>query len=134
MKGFLLDTNSVVAIMRDANSLVARNLALHAISEVYISSIVLFELYYGAFKSDATRKADNIQAVDELLFHILDFDANDARYAGEIRASLALRGNMIGPFDILIAGQALSLDLILVTHNIREFQRIDGLRVEDWNT
>jgi tRNA(fMet)-specific endonuclease VapC len=91
-------------------------------------------LYYGAFKSDATRKADNIRAVDGLLFQILDFDANDARYAGEIRASLALRGNMIGPFDILIAGQALSRDLILITHNIREFQRIDGLRVEDWGS
>jgi tRNA(fMet)-specific endonuclease VapC len=134
MKGFLLDTNAAVAIMRDANSLVARHLTFHAISEVYISSVVLFELYYGAFKSDAARKADNIRAVDELLFHILDFDANDARYAEEIRASLTSRGNMIGPFDILIAGQALSRDLILVTHNIREFQRIEGLRVEDWNT
>ena len=134
MKGFLLDTNAAVAIMRDAGSPVERNLTLHAISEVYISSVVLFELYYGAFKSDATRKSGNIRAVDELFFHILDFDANDARYAGEIRASLALRGNIIEPFDILIAGQALSRDLILVTHNIKEFQRIERLRVEDWNT
>jgi tRNA(fMet)-specific endonuclease VapC len=132
MSGFLLDTNVVITTLRYENSIIARTLVLHPLSEIYISSIVLFELYYGAFKS-AVHKLNNIRTVDSLCFQILDFNANDARYAGEIRASLALSGNTIGPFDILIAGQALSRDLTLITHNVKEFQRVKGLRIEDWN-
>ncbi|GHS98457.1 ribonuclease VapC [Synergistales bacterium] len=131
MNGFLLDTNAVVTTLRDENSLMARTLITRPFEEIYISAIVLFELYYGAFKS-TLRKADNIRSVDDLRFQILDFNVNDARCAGEIRASLALSGNIIGPFDILIAGQALSRGLTLITNNVKEFQRVDELRIEDW--
>jgi tRNA(fMet)-specific endonuclease VapC len=131
MKKFLLDTNAIITILRNVNSLIARTIRRHSFSEISISSIVLFELYYGAFRS-TVYKSENIRIVDDLRFQILDFDSNDAKYAGEIRASLALSGNMIGPFDILIAGQALSRDLILITHNVKEFQRVKGLQIEDW--
>jgi tRNA(fMet)-specific endonuclease VapC len=131
MNQFLLDTNAVITTLRDSNSLIARTIRLHSFVEISISSIVLFELYYGAFKS-TVYKTDNVRTIDDLCFQILDFNANDSRYAGEIRASLALSGNMIGPFDILIAGQALSRGLTLITHNVNEFQRVKGLHVEDW--
>ena len=65
-------------------------------------------------------------------FEILPFDAEDARHAGEVRAALERAGTPIGGYDVLIAGQALARDLILVTHNMREFERVAGLRIEDW--
>lgn len=76
--------------------------------------------------------ARNVNLVDSLPFEVLEFDREDARQAGEIRATLALKGTPIGTYDVLIAGQAKARDLILVTHNTREFKRIRGLRIEDW--
>jgi tRNA(fMet)-specific endonuclease VapC len=67
-----------------------------------------------------------------LRFEILEFDAEDARCSGEIRAYLAKSGRPIGPLDVLIAGQAKARSLILLTHNRREFDRVEGLAVEDW--
>jgi tRNA(fMet)-specific endonuclease VapC len=63
---------------------------------------------------------------------VLEFDEEDARHAGEIRAQLASKGTPIGPFDVLIAGQARARELTLVTHNTSEFRRVPGLKVEDW--
>jgi tRNA(fMet)-specific endonuclease VapC len=70
--------------------------------------------------------------IDALRFEIVEFDQEDARRAGEIRAALAKAGAPIGPYDVLIAGQALARSLTLVTHNVREFGRVEGLVVEDW--
>jgi tRNA(fMet)-specific endonuclease VapC len=70
--------------------------------------------------------------VDALQFVVLEFDREDARRAGEIRALLASRGSMIGPYDVLIAGQAVARDMILVTSNTNEFARVPDLRMEDW--
>jgi tRNA(fMet)-specific endonuclease VapC len=67
-----------------------------------------------------------------LRFEVLDFDREDARKAGEIRASLANAGTPVGPYDVLIAGQAVARGLTLVTNNTREFQRVASLRIEDW--
>ena len=70
--------------------------------------------------------------VDALQFVVLEFDQDDARHAGEVRAHLASKGTPIGPYDVLIAGQARARKLTLVTHNTTEFQRVPGLKVEDW--
>ena len=70
--------------------------------------------------------------MDALQFEVLDFDREDARQAGELRARLAAAGTPIGTYDVLIAGQALARAMTLVTHNIGEFQRVPELRVEDW--
>jgi tRNA(fMet)-specific endonuclease VapC len=70
--------------------------------------------------------------IDALQFVMLEFDKEDARQAGEIRALLASEGTPIGPYDVLIAGQAVARDMILVTQNTREFERVPGLRFEDW--
>ena len=75
----------------------------------------------------------NVALVDSLQFEVLEFDREDARQAGQIRAQLALKGTPIGPYDVLIAGQAKARKLILVTGNTDEFKRVAGLSIEDWN-
>jgi tRNA(fMet)-specific endonuclease VapC len=95
-----------------------------------ISAIVAHELHYAAFKSG--RALRNVALVDRLQFEIVEFDQDDARQAGEVRAVLAARGTPIGPYDVLIAGQAKAREVILVTHNTAEFGRVSGLRLEDW--
>jgi tRNA(fMet)-specific endonuclease VapC len=126
---FLLDTNAVIAMLKGNTGFRDRLLA-HLPHEFGISSIVMHELLYGAYKS-ANMEA-NLARIEGLRFEILDFDLEDARCAGELRASLAKAGAPIGPLDVLIAGQALARSLTVVTHNRREFDRVSGLSVEDW--
>jgi tRNA(fMet)-specific endonuclease VapC len=128
---YLLDTSAVIALLRRHPRLEAR-LRQEQPADVAISSIVAHELYYGAFR--ARRQQENLAIVDALAFPVLDFDAVDARSAGEVRAALAAEGTPIGPYDVLIAGQALSRGVVLVTHNTGEFERVAGLRMEDWQT
>jgi tRNA(fMet)-specific endonuclease VapC len=125
----LLDTNVVIGILRGDRQIISR-LNLHAPHEVFIPSVVLHELYYGAFRSERSAKA--LRDVDQLTFPVLEFDPADARLAGNVRYLLAKNGQPIGPMDVLIAGQALARDLTLVTRNTREFMRVDGLRLENW--
>jgi tRNA(fMet)-specific endonuclease VapC len=97
---------------------------------VAIPAIVAHELFYGAFKS--RRAAQNLALIDAIQFVVLEFDEEDARQAGAIRALLASKGTPIGPYDVLIAGQGVVWNLILVTHITQEFGRVPGLRFEDW--
>jgi tRNA(fMet)-specific endonuclease VapC len=127
---YLLDTNAVIALLNDARSPVALRAKALRPSEVAVSAVVAHELYYGAFKS--RRAAHNVALLDALPLEILPFDREDARQAGAIRAQLAGAGQPIGPYDVLIAGQALARQLVLVTHNANEFRRVAGLAVEDW--
>jgi tRNA(fMet)-specific endonuclease VapC len=130
MTRYLLDTNAVIAMLRDGASAPARRARQQRLGDVAISSIVAHELFYGAFKS--RRAVDNVALIDALRFPVVEFDKEDARQAGKIRASLAARGMAIGPYDVLIAGQAIARDMSLVTHNTQEFGRVSGLRFEDW--
>lgn len=127
---YLLDANAVIALLNDTKSLTARRARRHKPQDVGISAIVAHELYYGAFKSQ--RAARNLALVDALQFEVVEFDHEDARQSGEVRALLAARGTPIGPYDVLIAGQARARALTLVTHNTTEFGRVPGLRIEDW--
>ena len=127
---FLLDTNAVIALLDDGTSKLAQRARQHSPADIGISAIVSHELFYGAFKS---KRADqNIALVDSLRFVVVDFDKEDSRHAGAIRAALGALGSTIGPFDVLIAGQARARNLTLVSHNTREFGRVPGLLVEDW--
>jgi tRNA(fMet)-specific endonuclease VapC len=126
----LLDANALIAMLRDSVSRLARRVRQEKPGDVAISAIVAHELFYGAFKS--TRASHNAALVDALQFPVVEFDREDARQAGEIRAFLAARGMSIGPYDVLIAGQAIARDMILITHNTGEFGRVPGLRIEDW--
>ena len=130
MTRWLLDTNAVIDVLDDPHSRTAKRMRRRAESDIAISSIVVHELFYGAFKSQ--RRDRNLAIVDGLRFQVLDFDGSDARHAGEIRATLAQAGKTIGPYDILIAGQARARCLTLVTHNTAEFSRVPGLDVVDW--
>jgi tRNA(fMet)-specific endonuclease VapC len=127
---YLLDANAVIALLNDTTSPLARRVRRHAPREFGVSAVVIHELYYGAFKSQ--RVDQNVARVDALQFSVLEFDEEDARQAGQIRAHLASKGTPIGPYDVLIAGQARARELTLVTHNTSEFQRVPGLKVEDW--
>lgn len=126
---FLLDTNTIVALTRHRNVRVRDRIARYY-GAIGLSSIVIHELAYGAFWSD--RPDHHLQTIDELPFDRIDFTESDARAAGHVRAALRRLFTTIGPYDTLIAGQALARDLTLVTKNTREFARVEGLRVEDW--
>lgn len=128
---FLLDTNAVIELLRRPDGPLRRRVRSHDPSEIGLSAIALHELYYGAFRSSGEEA--NVALVDGLRFEIVEFDGEDSRHAGEIRAALATGGTPIGPFDVLIAGQARARELTLVTANVREFRRVDGLAVEDWS-
>jgi tRNA(fMet)-specific endonuclease VapC len=127
---FLLDANVVIGLLNDATSKLARRARRERPAAIAISAIVAHELFYGAFKSQ--RATQNVASIDSLQFEVLAFDKEDARQAGEVRALLAARGTPIGPYDVLIAGQAKSRNLILITNNTDEFGRVPGLRVDDW--
>ena len=127
---YLLDTNVVIEIIRDPGGAPAQRLRTLAPADVAVSAIAMHELYYGAQKS--ARVQANLAVVDALQFRTLEFDREDAQHAGYIRAALSKTGGTIGAYDTLIAGQALARGLILVTHNRREFDRVPGVTVEDW--
>jgi tRNA(fMet)-specific endonuclease VapC len=127
---YLLDANVVIGLLNDATSKLARRARGEKPADVVISAVVAHELFYGAFKS--RRAAQNVALIDALQFAVLEFGVEDARQAGEVRAFLASKGTPIGPHDVLIAGQAMARNLILVTHNTEEFGRVPGLRFDDW--
>jgi tRNA(fMet)-specific endonuclease VapC len=127
---YLLDTNAVIALLNDPASPVGRRLRTQQPVDVGTSAVVLHELYFGAFKSQ--RRERNLALVDALRFEVLPLDTEDARHAGEIRAWLAAQGTPIGAYDLLIAGQARARGLVLVSRNLREFERVPGLKVENW--
>lgn len=126
---YLLDTNVVIAILNGDERFLTK-LEQYDENEFVISSIVLSELYYGAYKSQ--RKTQNLDKIKLLPFKVVQFNQTDADIAGKIRADLESKGTPIGAYDTLIAGQAVAQNLVLITHNVGEFQRVDGLKIEDW--
>jgi tRNA(fMet)-specific endonuclease VapC len=130
-----LDTNIAIAIINAAKPVARDRLeaALDAGMEVALPIIVLHELAYCAMKSQ--RRVRNVGVLSEFLgqgIQLLDFGADDAREASDIRVSLERAGTPIGPYDVLIAAQARRRGALLVTGNGREFRRVPGLLVEDW--
>lgn len=131
---YLLDTNACIAAPNGSPPVVAERIA-SAIARgraVSISSISIFELYYGIAKSVHVDR--NRRAVEMLLapLQILAFDSEDGRIAGDIRGQLERTGKPIGAYDYLIAAQAKRRQLILITANQREFSRVAELRQENW--
>ena len=133
---YLLDTNACIALTKGTPAGVRARLEVELArqSEIFVSAIVAFELWYGAFKSE--RRASNSKGVETFLaatLGVLSFDEKDAILAGRIRADLALAGTPIGGYDVLIAAQAVRRELTVVTANISEFRRVKGLKWEDWS-
>ena len=128
----LLDTSAVIALVGHRSPELNAKVAASEAGSLAVSAIVAHELWYGAYRSQNV--AFNLETL-RLLFAdlpILDVDLEDARVAGEIRAELARQGTPIGPYDVLIAGQAKARDLTLVTNNMGEFRRVGGLKLVDW--
>ncbi|HEV3105710.1 MAG TPA: type II toxin-antitoxin system VapC family toxin [Trinickia sp.] len=128
---YLLDANAIIAILKGQPAMLSR-LRAHQPAEFGLPSIVAHELFYGAYKGQRT--ADNPARIEALQFEVLAFDHEDAQHAGEVRALLAAAGTPIGPYDVLIAGQARARNLILITRDMRAFARVPGLEAEDWES
>lgn len=132
MSRYLLDTNIVIYTIKRRPPEVAKHFAALEAGALCLSSISLAELLFGAAKSQfRTKSLAAIGAIAETL-EVLPFDDAAARAYGPLRAELERQGRPIGALDTLIAAHALALDATLVTHNTAEFQRVPGLRLEDW--
>lgn len=131
---FLLDTDVCVALLRRAKPRAAERVdaALLDGALVAVSTVSIFELAHGAAKSGRGDAAWLELEAFLSLFATIPFADGDGRVAGEIEWSLRRIGKQIGAYDVLIGSQALARDLTLVTGNVREFGRIEGLRVENW--
>ena len=129
---FLLDTNVCIYFMKNSFPQLTEKLLSCNPAELLISSISVFELEYGAAKSQWGEKTRQNLAMFLAPFSILPFTAEDAVNAGRIRGYLKQLGTPIGPYDVLIAAQALSRSIPIITHNTGEFSRVPNLRVEDW--
>ena len=129
---YLLDTNVCIKLLNNSSQLVVQRLSEQSPDNINLSSVVAFELFYGAYRSE--RRDDNIRKLERFLsqFEVIDFDRDAAKLCGCIRADLNKKGKPIGVYDLQIAAIAIANNLTLVTHNVAEFSRVEGLQYEDW--
>ena|SRR5438067_4036 len=129
---YLLDTSICVYLIRQRPIHLLQRFATYAVAEIAVSTITVAELYYGVERSN--RPILNRQALERFLvpLTVLEFDLGAAEVYGSLRTGLAAAGMPIGSLDTLIAAQALSRHLIVVTNNTGEFARVAGLVIEDW--
>lgn len=127
----MLDTNIVIYILRKKPEEIIQPLELHA-DQLCISSVTLMELFYGIERS--SYKATNRIAVEGFTARVsvVPYANEAAMYTAQIMGDLASKGTPIGPYDAMIAGAARAQGFVLVTNNTREFERVDGLRVDNW--
>lgn len=129
---YLLDTNTCILYLNGRSTAVIERLDSTRTGDVAVCDIVKAEMYYGAERSKHVQR--NLDAAEDFCRHFrsLPFDGRAARTYGRIRARLEAQGQPIGPNDFMIAAIALANELTLVTNNVGEFSRVEGLSVEDW--
>jgi tRNA(fMet)-specific endonuclease VapC len=129
---WMLDTNVCIDIIKERPRSVLDRFKNHTVGDIGISVVTLAELEYGV--SASGRPAKNREALDQFVspLEVAPFDRDATAAYGRLRAALEKKGLMIGSMDLLIAAHAVSLDVRLVTHNSREFGRVPGLKIEDW--
>lgn len=129
---YMLDTNICIELIRKQPAHLVKRVTSMNVGDVGVSAITVAELQHGASKSQNPEA--NLVALEQFLLplSIADFGYDASAVYGQIRADLERRGMLIGPMDLLIAAHALSLDVILVTNNVKEFSRVPDLKVEDW--
>lgn len=131
MLKYMLDTNIVIYTLKNKPAQVRKAFDRHA-GEMCLSTVTLGELIYGAEKS--TQTEHNLSVIEGLAarLEVSSFDTRAAMHFGQIRAELSRCGAAIGPYDMMIAGHARALGLILVSNNVKEFERVPGLRLQNW--
>ncbi|SHF85187.1 tRNA(fMet)-specific endonuclease VapC [Modicisalibacter ilicicola DSM 19980] len=132
MLKYMLDTNICIYTIKNKPPQVREAFKRHH-EQLCISTVTLMELIYGAEKSSNPER--NLHVVEGFAarLEVLHYDSDAAAHTGQLRAELDKAGKPIGPYDPMIAGHARSLGLVVVTNNVREFERVPGLRVEDWS-
>jgi tRNA(fMet)-specific endonuclease VapC len=132
---FLLDTNACIALINGNRPLIRRKVqdGMNRGDQFFVSSISTFELWYGVFNSVRLDfNANRLEAFLSGSISVLEFDDEDARAAGSIRAGLEKKGKLIGVYDLLLAGQTIRHEMILITANVSEFSRVKDLQWQDW--
>ena len=131
MHKYMLDTNICIYTIKNRPSQIRDAFIRHQ-DQLCVSTVTAMELIYGAEKSAVPEK--NLGVIEGFLARlaVMDYDVHAAEHTGQLRAELQKQGKPIGPYDQMIAGHARSLGLILVANNEREFERVPGLRIENW--
>jgi len=131
---YLLDTNVCIQYLNSSDNRIVEKLASLSPDDIFLCDIVKFELYYGAYRS--AKSEQNLETLATFFdeFTSLPFDGKSAQICGYLRDRLNKKGTPIGVYDLQIASIALANDLILVTHNVAEFSRIEELSYEDWQS
>ena len=132
MMKLMLDTNVCIYLIKEHPVSVLERFAAHPVGDIGISVITLAELEYGVTKS--SRPAKNREALEQFVspLDVAPFDRPATAAYGRLRTALEKKGQPIGSMDLLIAAHAISLNVRLITHNVKEFGRVPGLRIEDW--
>lgn len=128
----LLDTNVCIQLWQRKNLTVRKHFAQFSPADIALCSVVKAELLFGALRSE--QKENNLQLLQKLFapLHSFEFDDNAAEHYAQIRADLTVQGNLIGANDLMIAAIARANKTTLITHNVAEFERVQGLLIEDW--
>ncbi len=129
---YLLDTNICIYLMKKKFQKLQNRIKEEYFAEMCLSLITIAELEYGIAKSNYPEKNKNLLCGFVAPFQIIPFTEKDAENFGRIRAYLNKRGKPIGPYDLQIAAQCLTRDLCLITNNVKEFERIPTLKIENW--
>lgn len=129
---YLLDTNICIYVIKRRPPKAIKHFRLHSPAEVGICIITVFELEYGVQKSQYQQRTRDAMAKFLSPLNIVNLDRSSVQESAVIRAQLEKRGTPIGPYDLLIAGLARSRGMTLVTNNTAEFERVDGLSLQNW--
>ena len=129
---YLLDTNICIYLIKKCPPEVFKRFQQIQLQQLHIPTITVFELYYGIQKNNSHRR--NLSALENFIapLTVVDFSLEAAKKAAQIRDTLQKKGTPIGPYDIQIAAIALSLNMVLLTNNTGEFERVKGLKLENW--
>jgi tRNA(fMet)-specific endonuclease VapC len=129
---YLLDSDIAIELLRGRNVHVPAQLASRNRNAIFLSTVTVAELMFGAVKSRKSQESITICRRSCSAFQLVEVDREAGERSGFIRADLEGRGERIGAYDVLIAGIALARGHVLATHNVREFGRVTGLQIEDW--
>ena len=131
---FMLDTDTCIFLMRGESPALAAKVQSVPLQQQVMSAVTFAELTYGVQASAAAKRKQNQSVLDSLVMHlaVLDWPQDAAKHYAEIRTDLKKRGAQLGAADLMIAAHARAMGAIVVTNNVKDFERVKGLEVENW--